>query len=78
MKLMRCIVDEGGTVNVQGATFGRTFGRGAVVDFTEKADAKTGLTWRDAIGKPYAHLFEPVVDTALAKKSAASRDVATE
>lgn len=55
MDIRICTTSPGGTVNVQGNGFGRTFGHGAEVDFDETI--APGVTWRSAIGDRYAHLF---------------------
>jgi len=60
MRMATCICGEYGSVNVSGEGYGRTFTRGATVDLDEKVAPDVETTWGDAIGKAYAHLFEPV------------------
>lgn len=69
MRMATCICGEHGSVNVSGEGFGRTFTRGAIFDLDEPVTPDAKLTWGDAIGKSYAHLFED----APAEPSAAPR-----
>lgn len=57
MDIRICETSPGGTVNVQGKDFGRTFGRGAEVNFNEPVTKNSKLTWGEAIGDRFAHLF---------------------
>lgn len=69
MRMATCICGEHGSVNVQGPTYGRSFGRGAMVDLDEKVAPGSDLTWGDAIGEAYAHLFEEVAGEGEPKRS---------
>lgn len=61
-----CQCAPGGTVNVQGPDYGRTFGRGAEVDFAERVAPHVAVTWGQALDR-YAHLFAaPGVDAPVA------------
>lgn len=65
MDIRICKTSPGGTVNVQGEDFGRTFGNGAEVDFDEHVKPN-GPTWGAVIGAAYAHLFISPEQTATA------------
>lgn len=51
-----CMCSPGGTINVQGPEFGRTFGRGAIVDFDDRVAPDVDVTWGEALAE-YDHLF---------------------
>lgn len=72
-----------GTINVQGPTFGRVFGRGSSVNLSEVAgkvpDGVGGereVTWGECIGERYIHLFVPGhVDVPAADRPVPQADV---
>lgn len=57
MRMATCICGDGGTVNVQGADYGMTFGRGSRVDLDAPVISGSAETWGTALGS-YLHLFQ--------------------
>lgn len=51
-----CVCAPGGTVNVQGPDYGRTFAAGAEVDFAERVAPHVPVTWGQALER-YTDLF---------------------
>jgi hypothetical protein len=80
MRMMVCRCGAGGGLSVSGEGFGRKFVDGVFVDFdevaghvTREADGqqkRVQVTWADAIGEKYAHLFEPATSPAAPAKAA--------
>lgn len=62
MRMATCQCGEGGTINVQGPEYGRSFGRGSRVDLDAPVQPGSSLTWGQALGHHVDELF--VLDAA--------------